>query len=215
MASGAPIYTFELGSGSGSGSGLPLEGGGFEVDPITSCPHLSHLASDDSLSELTLPLRCASCDGGKKGAGCAAGTSHGGEGIAESEKGGEGDGQEREEVWVCGTCQNVGCSRFVEGHALAHFETSAVGAGGAGDGTGSHPHPRSHPIAFSWSDLSCYCYLCDSYLNTFLLPALHPLFRRLYRAKFCEEPVLPKLHSLPSASSGAGEAAAGGAGKAE
>ncbi|KAI3409969.1 Histone deacetylase 6 [Globodera pallida] len=51
------------------------------------------------------------------------------------------------ENWVCLKCYEVNCSRFVEGHAVTHYETA------------------NHPIALSYADVSVWCYTCNAYLD--------------------------------------------------
>eukprot|EP00475_Leptophrys_vorax_P041205 TRINITY_DN7774_c0_g1_i1.p1 TRINITY_DN7774_c0_g1~~TRINITY_DN7774_c0_g1_i1.p1 ORF type:complete len:583 (-),score=178.36 TRINITY_DN7774_c0_g1_i1:60-1787(-) len=51
------------------------------------------------------------------------------------------------ENWLCLTCYEVNCSRFVNGDAAKHFEATF------------------HPIAMSFSDFSIWCYCCDSYVK--------------------------------------------------
>jgi len=71
------------------------------------------------------------------------------------------------ENWLCLKCGAVSCSRYVNSHAAAHFETS------------------HHCLALSFSDLSFWCYTCESYIKS---PALQPLWAVAYTAKFGEEP---------------------------
>eukprot|EP01126_Amoeba_proteus_P048821 TRINITY_DN5667_c0_g1_i3.p1 TRINITY_DN5667_c0_g1~~TRINITY_DN5667_c0_g1_i3.p1 ORF type:complete len:118 (-),score=15.77 TRINITY_DN5667_c0_g1_i3:191-544(-) len=60
------------------------------------------------------------------------------------------------ENWLCLTCPKVSCSRYVAGHAAVHAEKSG------------------HHIALSFSDLSVWCYSCDSYIVDYSLdPILH------------------------------------------
>uniref|UniRef100_A0A915N261 UBP-type domain-containing protein n=1 Tax=Meloidogyne javanica TaxID=6303 RepID=A0A915N261_MELJA len=51
------------------------------------------------------------------------------------------------ENWVCLKCFEVYCSRYVEGHALAHTEET------------------KHPLALSFADFSVWCYPCNSYID--------------------------------------------------
>uniref|UniRef100_A0A6B2LLQ8 ZZ-type domain-containing protein n=1 Tax=Arcella intermedia TaxID=1963864 RepID=A0A6B2LLQ8_9EUKA len=60
-------------------------------------------------------------------------------------------------------CGGVNCSRYVAGHAALHNETT------------------HHPVAVSFSDLSVWCYNCNSYIQS---RALMPLLGTLHRAKF-------------------------------
>ena len=50
------------------------------------------------------------------------------------------------EVWLCLTCSEVHCSRYVQGHMSHHNAESG------------------HPIVFSFADFSYWCYICDSYI---------------------------------------------------
>lgn len=52
-----------------------------------------------------------------------------------------------EENWLCLTCYQVGCSRYQKGHMKAHFEA------------------KGHAMALSFSDLSVWCFVCNSYLD--------------------------------------------------
>jgi len=51
------------------------------------------------------------------------------------------------ENWLCLSCFSVHCGRFVQEHAVVH-------------GAGSE-----HPLVLSFSDLSVWCYVCDSYVH--------------------------------------------------
>jgi NAD-dependent SIR2 family protein deacetylase len=55
---------------------------------------------------------------------------------------------DKSENWMCLSCNSILCSRFVSGHMAEHFEET------------------QHPIAFSFTDASFWCYLCDSYLHS-------------------------------------------------
>lgn len=67
------------------------------------------------------------------------------------------------ENWVCLKCSQVLCSRYVAGHMAEHGETSG------------------HPIVFSFSDFSFWCYACDSYITS---PVLRPILSACHKAKF-------------------------------
>lgn len=69
------------------------------------------------------------------------------------------------ENWVCLTCQQVFCSRFINSHAAEHFGESG------------------HALALSFSDLSIWCYICDSYIKS---PKLHAALNCIYQHKFQE-----------------------------
>lgn len=68
------------------------------------------------------------------------------------------DCQSTQENWICLTCSDVFCSRYVHGHMAAH-----------GASTG-------HPVAFSFSDGSFWCYTCDSYVTNLELGKLRKTF---------------------------------------
>lgn len=68
------------------------------------------------------------------------------------------------ENWLCLTCGQVFCSRYVQGHMAEH--------------NAQHP---DHHIAASFSDLSFWCYSCDDYIKHRLLG---PVFRALHTSKF-------------------------------
>ncbi|VDM96858.1 unnamed protein product [Thelazia callipaeda] len=58
------------------------------------------------------------------------------------------------EQWVCLTCYQVNCSRYIEGHAVHHQIRTR------------------HPMVLSLSDFSVWCYQCESYVhNEILFPA--------------------------------------------
>ncbi|NXG44011.1 UBP44 hydrolase, partial [Psilopogon haemacephalus] len=51
-----------------------------------------------------------------------------------------------ESVWACLGCSHVACGRYLEEHALRHFEESG------------------HPLALEVNELHVFCYPCDDYL---------------------------------------------------
>ncbi|CAG9316414.1 unnamed protein product [Blepharisma stoltei] len=67
------------------------------------------------------------------------------------------------ENWVCLKCGQVKCSRYVQEHMLMHaIETS-------------------HGISLSFSDLSFWCYKCDSYISS---PELKEILKAFQTKKF-------------------------------
>ncbi|VIO88225.1 Uncharacterized protein BM_BM4007 [Brugia malayi] len=59
-----------------------------------------------------------------------------------------------EEQWVCLTCYLVNCSRYIAGHAVYHQMRTG------------------HSMALSLTDLSVWCYPCESYVHhEVLIPA--------------------------------------------
>ncbi|NWX93824.1 UBP49 hydrolase, partial [Nothoprocta pentlandii] len=56
------------------------------------------------------------------------------------------DCQTTESVWACLKCSHVACGRYIEEHALKHFEETR------------------HPLAMEINDLYVFCYLCEDYV---------------------------------------------------
>eukprot|EP00093_Oithona_nana_P000615 00615.XXX_1770_2497_1 [CDS] Oithona nana genome sequencing. len=67
------------------------------------------------------------------------------------------------ENWICLSCHNVFCSRYVQEHMLIHSVES------------------SHPLALSFSDLSTWCFVCDDYITN---DRLYKLQNALHQNKF-------------------------------
>ena len=80
-------------------------------------------------------------------------------------------------LWVCISCGYGGCSRDEQEHALTHSRDTA------------------HYVALGVNDMSVWCFVCDAYLDVFLLPDLHPFFTAAYMARFGEAPVLPTVRA--------------------
>ncbi|XP_020290831.1 histone deacetylase 6 isoform X2 [Pseudomyrmex gracilis] len=70
------------------------------------------------------------------------------------------------ENWICLQCYTVHCARYVNQHAMQHAEE------------------HEHPIALSFTDISVWCYGCESYINH---PRLYPARNAAYQSKFNEE----------------------------
>uniref|UniRef100_A0A8C8YTV8 Ubiquitin carboxyl-terminal hydrolase n=1 Tax=Prolemur simus TaxID=1328070 RepID=A0A8C8YTV8_PROSS len=51
-----------------------------------------------------------------------------------------------ESIWACLSCSHVACGRYIEEHALKHFQES------------------SHPVALEVNEMYIFCYLCDDYV---------------------------------------------------
>ncbi|NXP26615.1 UBP49 hydrolase, partial [Scytalopus superciliaris] len=56
------------------------------------------------------------------------------------------DCQTTESLWACLKCSHVACGRYIEEHALKHFEETR------------------HPLAMEVHDLYVFCYLCEDYV---------------------------------------------------
>ncbi|XP_037701885.1 ubiquitin carboxyl-terminal hydrolase 44 [Choloepus didactylus] len=51
-----------------------------------------------------------------------------------------------ESIWACLSCSHVACGRYIEEHALKHFQDSG------------------HPVALEVNEMYVFCYLCDDYV---------------------------------------------------
>ncbi|KAI3366346.1 hypothetical protein L3Q82_000515 [Scortum barcoo] len=51
-----------------------------------------------------------------------------------------------ESIWACLGCAHVACGRYIEEHALQHFQQ------------------QHHPLAMEVNELYVFCYLCDDYV---------------------------------------------------
>lgn len=76
-----------------------------------------------------------------------------------------------EENWVCLSCYQVYCSRFVNAHMIQHHEASG------------------HPLVLSYVDLSVWCYLCQAYVHH---QALLDVKNTVHQNKFGED--MPHPH---------------------
>eukprot|EP00735_Rhodelphis_limneticus_P002474 TRINITY_DN1335_c0_g1::TRINITY_DN1335_c0_g1_i1::g.19941::m.19941 TRINITY_DN1335_c0_g1::TRINITY_DN1335_c0_g1_i1::g.19941 ORF type:complete len:567 (-),score=87.18,sp/Q9Z2V5/HDAC6_MOUSE/45.45/5e-21,ADP_ribosyl_GH/PF03747.9/1.2e+03,ADP_ribosyl_GH/PF03747.9/9.1e-59,zf-UBP/PF02148.14/9.5e-17,zf-UBP/PF02148.14/3.2e+03 TRINITY_DN1335_c0_g1_i1:73-1773(-) len=83
------------------------------------------------------------------------------------------------ENWICLTCYAVECSRYLNCHMVDHNSQT------------------KHAIAVSFSDLSVWCYACDSYIIT---PMATAVLQALAFAKFGPD-VVASSQTLPAASS--------------
>ncbi|XP_062368108.1 histone deacetylase 6 isoform X2 [Cinclus cinclus] len=73
----------------------------------------------------------------------------------------------RRENWLCLSCHQVQCGRYVGGHMVEH-----------GDASG-------HPLVLSLRDLAAWCYPCGGYVTH---PVLLPTKTFIYRLKFGSDP---------------------------
>ncbi|XP_068964288.1 histone deacetylase 6 isoform X2 [Petaurus breviceps papuanus] len=77
----------------------------------------------------------------------------------------------RLENWLCLSCYQVHCGRYIQAHMLQHHEASG------------------HPLVLSYADLSAWCYTCQAYVNHEVLLEAK---KTAYQSKFGEEmPTLP------------------------
>ncbi|XP_008840774.1 histone deacetylase 6 [Nannospalax galili] len=71
-----------------------------------------------------------------------------------------------QENWVCLTCYQVYCSRYINAHMVHHHEAS------------------EHPLVLSCVDLSTWCYVCQAYVHH---QDLQDMKNMAYRNKFGED----------------------------
>uniref|UniRef100_A0A453K325 UBP-type domain-containing protein n=1 Tax=Aegilops tauschii subsp. strangulata TaxID=200361 RepID=A0A453K325_AEGTS len=82
------------------------------------------------------------------------------------------------ENWLCLICKDVLCSRFINKHMLYHYQETG------------------HCIALSFSDLSVWCFACDSYLDAQSILELRPVYEVAHLLKFGERPPFRSLEVL-------------------
>ncbi|KAK1324069.1 hypothetical protein QJS10_CPA02g00307 [Acorus calamus] len=82
------------------------------------------------------------------------------------------------ENWLCLSCKDVLCSRFINKHMLKHYQESR------------------HCIALSYSDLSVWCFSCDSYLDAQMILQLRPVYEIAHLLKFGVRPPLVTVENL-------------------
>ena len=78
-----------------------------------------------------------------------------------------------QENWICLQCGVIRCSRYVNGHGIAHYEDTVTSDPGE-DHSG-------HCVGVSLADLSVWCYACHAYLED---PIVQQLVTRLQELKF-------------------------------
>lgn len=124
-------------------------GGYYAVEPKRNCPHVKQITISDKLKRLTLEQAqeyfASPCQH------CDV----------------------KDENWICFPCGALECSRYKNGHMVAHNESS------------------NHEIAMSLADLSIWCYECSSYIVS---PIIRPIHTMLYMAKFGKLP--PSLSTV-------------------
>ncbi|KAJ6815895.1 putative histone deacetylase 6 [Iris pallida] len=78
--------------------------------------------------------------------------------------------QNPSENWLCLSCKDVLCSRFVNKHMVRHHQETG------------------HCLALSFSDLSVWCFACESYLDVQAIQALQPVYEVAHLLKFGQRP---------------------------
>eukprot|EP01084_Bolivina_argentea_P124307 220278_1 len=79
---------------------------------------------------------------------------------------------DKKENWICLKCHNVFCGRYGNKHMINHFETDTN---------------EKHCISMSVSDLSFWCYKCDSYLHHLSIKNIFDIYKIAYFKKFGEQ----------------------------
>lgn len=129
----------------------------FAVHPIRDCPHTLQEHSDNLLTFLsnTLPLLTKHQKTNNVFS------------IYTCKRCIDNNEPERasEENWFCLTCSEINCSRYVSAHAADHNKET------------------KHPISFSFSDASFWCYECDSYVTSKRLDRLRKVFGHIKHRK--------------------------------
>lgn len=129
----------------------------FAVHPIRDCPHTKKEHSDNLLAFLKESLELLKENPEEKNVFS----------LLKCKKCVDLNKLERasEENWICLTSKQINCSRYVESHAADHnVETQ-------------------HPLAFSFSDASFWCYSCDSYVTSKRLDRLRKVFGHIKHRK--------------------------------
>ncbi|XP_072989548.1 uncharacterized protein [Typha latifolia] len=84
------------------------------------------------------------------------------------------------ENWLCLSCKDVLCSRFVNKHMLNHHQETG------------------HCISLSFSDLSVWCFACESYLDVQMIQQLQPVYEIAHLLKFGQRPPFRSVGDLSS-----------------
>ncbi|KAG6519330.1 hypothetical protein ZIOFF_022823 [Zingiber officinale] len=72
------------------------------------------------------------------------------------------------ENWLCLSCKDVFCSRFINKHMVNHHQETG------------------HCLALSFSDLSVWCFNCNAYLDVQMIRQLRPIYEVRHLLKFDE-----------------------------
>jgi Zn-finger in ubiquitin-hydrolases and other protein len=108
------------------------------------------------------------------------------------------------ENWLCLECGLIGCSRYVNGHGMLHWEqtkkvaaeeaAAAASSSSAGSSSNNIDHANhaenivvdtsGHCVAVSLADLSVWCYVCNAYLRH---PSLSVITQKLEELKFFDD----------------------------
>ncbi|XP_020598489.1 histone deacetylase 6 [Phalaenopsis equestris] len=87
------------------------------------------------------------------------------------------------ENWLCLSCKDVLCSRFINKHMLHHHQETG------------------HCLSLSFSDLSVWCFACDAYLDVQVIQQLQPVYEIVHLLKFGERPPFQTINGNEGSSS--------------
>ena len=151
---------------------------GFEIIPLSYCPHCTDTISIDHSSNLSSSSSSSSSSSTSSSSATTNLTLNSSLSLSllqnnVNELPACTMCHDTKENWICLICANIGCSRYVAGHGTDHYQQT------------------NHSIALSYSDMSIWCYECENYLNIFHIPILYESFRILYYKKFRQYPTLP------------------------
>jgi hypothetical protein len=134
---------------------------GGPVTPIDSCPHVVGVVFDNASYEHLLPTDLQSSVCSYDATSTFAPT-----GALKATTDDHNACPSRHENWLCLTCGAIRCGRYVNGHALAHYQET------------------NHAVHVSLADLSVWCHACQAYLNSHTIEVLQPIVQRLEELKF-------------------------------
>jgi hypothetical protein len=154
---------------------LARDGGG-SVYPIDNCPHITQhvqltLSSlpiiFQETSMMQLPCCISPIHNTAETTTAAASTAtnkNNKKGGLKGEVASDGTKCPLGENWLCLDCQNIYCSRYINGHCLQHWKDCG------------------HCIGVSFADLSVWCHECQSYIRD--KERIQPLLTKLEEIKF-------------------------------
>mmetsp|Transcript_8806 Transcript_8806/g.26384 ORF Transcript_8806/g.26384 Transcript_8806/m.26384 type:complete len:629 (-) Transcript_8806:91-1977(-) len=185
-------YNWILDTGAGEDHGGP-------IIPRIDCPHISlHMRVTPDM--LCIEQPCGHFR--EEGEGSDRGV---GKGCAKDVTDAEGSCPQGEN-WICLECGATRCSRYVNGHALSHWEmTRELALKKKNQGVEDGNDGAGHCIAVSLADLSVWCYECNAYLKH---PKLSNVTKHLENLKFgSEDEVRRPLHDVQEKSGESGSVA--------
>ena len=86
------------------------------------------------------------------------------------------------ENWWCLQCGGIYCSRYVNGHGVKHYEEQIIN-----NKNSKKDQHQQHCVMIGLADLSVWCHVCGSYLETRHNKRLSSILQRLQDIKFRDE----------------------------